>query len=111
VASHLLGKTVLVHSGEFVTSENPVLDPAKSGRTLPRDSRAVMRQIGWLGHTGAVYAMDADPSRKEKGGYSPLYIQIGVWEYLGDGKYGIKARAERPRALRVAEAGPGVRTP
>lgn len=91
MATYLLGKTVLARSGEFVTLEDTAtLNLNQCGRTLPWDSPAVMRQIGWVGQTGMVYAMDAEPSRKEKGSYQPLYIQIGVWEYLGDGKYGIK---------------------
>jgi hypothetical protein len=69
----------------------PVLDLAKQGARLAHNSRAVMSQVGWLGHSGSVYALADEPrDRREPGGYSPLYIQIGVWEYLGDGKYGIK---------------------
>jgi hypothetical protein len=41
---------------------------------------AAMSQVGWLGHTGAVYGLH-DPPRdsREPGGYSALYIQIGVY--------------------------------
>ena len=80
---------------EYPTSSTftpfPVLDLAKQGTRLAHNSRAVMSQLGWLGHSGSVYALADEPhDRRESGGYSPLYIQIGVWEYLGDGKYGIK---------------------
>jgi hypothetical protein len=76
-------------SGTFVPF--PVLDLAKQGPHLAHNSRAVMSQVGWLGHSGSVYALADEPrDLRERGGYSPLYIQIGVWEYLGDGKYGIK---------------------
>lgn len=69
----------------------PVLDLAKQGLRLSHDSRAVMAQVGWAGHTGSVYALDDEPrDRREPGGYTPLYIQIGIWEHLGDGRYGIK---------------------
>jgi hypothetical protein len=50
-----------------------------------------MSQIGWIGATGEVYVVDDQPmDDREPGGFHPLYIQIGVWEHLGDGKYGIK---------------------
>jgi hypothetical protein len=67
------------------------LRASEQGARLAHNSRAAMAQVGWLGFSGAVYRLD-DPPRdhREKAGYQPLYIQIGVWEYLGDGKYGIK---------------------
>lgn len=59
---------------------------------LPRERSKDMTiaQVGWLGQSGSVYALD-DPPRggREPGSYSPLYIQIGTWEHLGDGRYGI----------------------
>lgn len=71
--------------------EGALLPGHKHGSPLHRDSNLVMAQNGWVGHTGRVYALD-DPPRdsRELGGYSPLYIAIGTWEHLGDGKYGIK---------------------
>lgn len=59
-----------------MTTAFPVLDMAKQGPRLGHNSRAVMAQVGWLRHSGS--------------GYAPICSQIGVWEYLGDGKYGIK---------------------
>ena len=49
-----------------------------------------MNQIGWLGHSRRVYGLDEDPSRTENGGFTPLYIQTGTWEDLGEGRLGIK---------------------
>lgn len=50
-----------------------------------------MAQVGWIGQTGEVYALGDPPfDNREPGGFSPLYISVGVWEYLGDNKYGIK---------------------
>lgn len=36
----------------------------------------VFRQVGWQGHSGTFYNMTQDPSTVEKGGFSPMYIQI-----------------------------------
>lgn len=86
-----LGKTTVTEFGEVVSTAFPVLDMAKQGPRLAHNSKAVMSQVGWLGHTGSVYALDDVPrDRREPAGYAPLYLQIGVWEHLGDGKYGIK---------------------
>lgn len=41
------------------------------------DKRIVFRQIGWLGQSGKHYGLGADPSREERGGFMPIYIQIG----------------------------------
>jgi len=41
------------------------------------DKRIIFRQVGWLGQTGAFYKLDEDPSLTERGGFSPMYIQIG----------------------------------
>ena len=53
------------------------------GRTLPRDSSTAMAPVGWIGQTGAVYALD-DPPRdgRERGGYAHLYLQIGTWREI-----------------------------
>jgi hypothetical protein len=62
---------------------------------LPAHDRPVMVQVGWLGHRdGTVYGLHEDPlerhAREHSFGMSPLYIQIGSWEHLGDGKMGIR---------------------
>lgn len=36
--------------------------------------REVLRQIGWLGQTGALYSLDENPSATEPGSYSPLWV-------------------------------------
>lgn len=36
--------------------------------------RYVLRQVGWLGHTGRMYSMIEDPSKTERGGFTPLLI-------------------------------------
>jgi hypothetical protein len=41
------------------------------------DKRVVFRQVGWQGHSGKFYVLGVDPSNSEKGGFSPIYIQIG----------------------------------
>ncbi len=48
--------------------------PEMSPRT---DQRVHFRQVGWQGQSGAFYSLDEDPSRFERGSFSPLYIQIG----------------------------------
>ena len=61
------------------------------GPALPRDDRTVMAQVGWLGASGAVYALDDQPlDGREAGSFTPLYLGLGVWEDLGDGRWGIK---------------------
>ncbi|WP_280366153.1 hypothetical protein [Nocardia wallacei] len=65
----------------------------QSGQTIPRDRSKdmVLQQIGWLGQTGTFYTLDAPPTREqEPGSFGPVYKQIGVWEHLGDGHFGIK---------------------
>jgi hypothetical protein len=44
----------------------PVLDLAKQGPRLAHNSRAVMAQVGWVGHTGSTSAM-ADMGLKTDG--------------------------------------------
>lgn len=74
-----------------MTAPDPVLRSYVQAPNLPRDNNLVMAQVGWLGQTGTVYALH-DPPRvdREPGSYSPLYIAIGCWEDLGDGRWGIK---------------------
>ena len=63
----------------------------RHAKPLPRDANPVMAQVGWLGASGTVYALGDSPSDgRERGSYSPIYIQIGTWEDLGDGRRGIK---------------------
>lgn len=69
-----------------------MLRSCEHGPTLPRDLTADMAlaQIGWLGHTGTVYSLDAPPnSTREPGGFGPLWICVGTWKDLGDGSWGI----------------------
>ncbi len=69
----------------------PVLSQSIQGPRLPRDDERVMAQVGWIGQTGEVYAPDDQPmDSREPGGFSPLWMAIGTWEHLGDGKYGIR---------------------
>lgn len=57
-------------------------------RTLSADM--ALAQIGWIGASGTVYPLGSGPSRaQEPGSFAPLYIQIGIWEDFGGGKYGI----------------------
>lgn len=48
-----------------------------------------LAQVGWLGHADRrVYGLDEHPSATEPGGFSPIYIQIGVYELDAEsGKY------------------------
>lgn len=58
---------------------------------LRHDDPRAFAQVGWICQTGAVYALDDAPGRdREPGSFQPLYIAVGVWEDLGDGKYRIK---------------------
>ena len=36
--------------------------------------RQTLRQVGWLGQTGAFYSLDEKPSEHEGGGWAPLYF-------------------------------------
>lgn len=36
--------------------------------------RLTFRQVGWIGQTGAFYALDENPRPTEPGSYSPLYF-------------------------------------
>ena len=36
--------------------------------------RQTFRQVGWLGQSGAFYALDEDPMGHEPGGWAPLYF-------------------------------------
>lgn len=53
--------------------------------------RLALAQVGWIGQSGGVYALDDQPmDAREPGSFQPLYIAVGAWEDLGDGHYGIK---------------------
>lgn len=68
-----------------------VLSPSTHAPVVPSADRPVIAQVGWLGASGAVYALDDQPlDGREPGSFSPLYIRVGTWEDLGDGKWGIK---------------------
>jgi len=70
----------------------PLLSQSTHAEPLPHGNRVAMAQVGWLGFSGAVYPLDDKPlsGGREPAGVSPLYIPIGIWENLGDGKFGIK---------------------
>lgn len=38
------------------------------------DYRQTLRQVGWLGQTGAFYSLDEKPSAHEGGGFAPLWF-------------------------------------
>lgn len=59
------------------------LDISDHAPVLPFGGRPAIAQVGWLGHSGEVYGLHDDPSEHEKGGFSPLYIQLGIWEPIG----------------------------
>ena len=53
-------------------TEETVYQVDKTGRM----TRLVYRQIGWLGQSGAFYAIDgdADPMRHEPGSFAPIWV-------------------------------------
>ena len=68
-----------------------VLAQSKHADPLPWSSTLAMAQVGWIGGTGEVYALDDPPyDGREPGSFSPLYMAVGVWEDLGDCHYAIK---------------------
>jgi hypothetical protein len=78
-------------AGRLTEDTNMLLKNHRHGPTVPRESNLVLKQIGWLGQTGQVYAYDDQPmDSREPGSFTPLYFAVGVWEDLGDGQYGIK---------------------
>lgn len=55
----------------------------RAGRThwtesgdLATEGRCVFRQVGWQGQTGAFYPDEAAARAGERGGYSPVYVQV-----------------------------------
>lgn len=46
---------------------------------------AALAQVGWLGQTGHVYGLHEKPGYTEKGGFTPLYIQVGHYVATEDG--------------------------
>lgn len=62
----------------------PVASPLRMSRhteAMPRDRsmNMVLARAAWLGRTGTVYAHDDPPGRRERGGFAPLYLQLGIW--------------------------------
>ncbi|MET9262393.1 hypothetical protein [Amycolatopsis sp. NPDC004079] len=53
-----------------------------------RSADAALAQVGWIGQTGAVYALH-DPPRagREPGSYEALYVRIGT--YVPNGRGGV----------------------
>lgn len=52
-------------------------------KPLPKTSKAVMQQVGWLGQTGRFYPWGTpitEIHRYETASYEPVYHQIGEWE-------------------------------
>lgn len=62
--------------------------PPHLPRTMSKDR--VLQQVGYLGASGTFYPNGAKVSEHEPGGWSEMYISVGVWQDLGDGHYGIK---------------------
>ncbi len=62
-----------------------------SGPDLPRgDRQNVLRQVGWLSRDNEVYDLSDPDLTTVLDGLRPLFIVTGVWEDLGDEKWGIK---------------------
>jgi hypothetical protein len=63
------------------------LSSSKHAPVVPSSDRPVIAQVGWLGATGTVYALDDQPlDGREPGAFSPLYIRVGTWENTGGSK-------------------------
>lgn len=61
--------------------------------TVPRvnSQNLALAQVGWIGQTGEVYALDDQPmDSREPGSFQPLYIAIGKWIHLDNDRYGIE---------------------
>ena len=43
------------------------------------EQKTLFRQVGWHGHSGRFYRKEADPSKTEPSGFSPVYVQISTW--------------------------------
>jgi hypothetical protein len=74
---------VAVTLTNHVTPEqSPLRQHIHSKVPRPEDGRPpVLAQVGWLGQTGGIYALDDAPyDSREPGGFAPLLIQIGTWE-------------------------------
>ena len=41
--------------------------------------RTMFRLVGYQGQTGALYENEGTARLMEKGGYSPMYVQVAVW--------------------------------
>lgn len=49
-------------------------EPGPEKTTRTDTARQVWRQVGWLGQSGAFYALDERPSETEAGSFSPLWF-------------------------------------
>lgn len=57
----------------------PVLRESVHGTAFEGGNMA-LAQVGWIGQTGEVYALNDPPmDSREPGSHSPLYIQVGVY--------------------------------
>ena len=51
---------------------------------LPKENNAVMQQVGWLGASGRFYKLGTPTTeihKTEPVSYTPVYEQIGTWEW------------------------------
>lgn len=51
-------------------------EPGDERVTHTMSSRQIWRQIGWHGQSGAFYSLAEDPSRYERGSFSPLWLLV-----------------------------------
>ncbi len=49
-------------------------EPGPEMRTITKDRVQRWRQYGWIGQSGALYALHEDPSKTEPGSFSPLWM-------------------------------------
>ena len=83
----------------------PVYRPAQDRQPRERHSvettwdgsrwDVVWRQVGWIGGTGAFYALDENPAPTEPGSFAPL------WREISCARVSAPAPAERPRGAKV----------
>lgn len=55
-------------------ADGPEIDVVGTPLGTDRAMRHTLRQIGWLGQTGAFYALDEEVRPYERGSYAPLYF-------------------------------------
>lgn len=59
------------------TDTRPYRAPSATGPEITvtgKEQRQTLRQVGWLGGTGAFYALDEKPSLHEPGSFTPLWF-------------------------------------